>query len=207
MARREEQVNCDLLRQVYGDAGSSIRPARRRGGSRQEQSLRLWATASQEWVLGFERDRVAGGQLICILSVVEAYTQECLALEVASGFPARRLTGVLEQVVAERGQPLAIRCDKRPNLTSGHFVAWCLERQIEVVRAQAAKPAHDSAAASFHGQLQYKCLAMNWFRDVFDARKKIAAWRIEYNEERPLGGLGYPALEELAAQAKESLPS
>jgi len=50
-------------------------------------------------------------------------------------------------------------------------------------------------------------LAVNWFQDVFDARRKIAAWRIEYNEERSPGGLEYPPLEELAAQAKESLPS
>ena len=31
---------------------------------------------------------------------------------------------------------------------------------------------------------------MSWFQNLFDARRKIAAWRIEYNE-RPHSSLGY----------------
>ena len=38
--------------------------------------------------------------------------------------------------MAERGQPQAIRCDNGPELTSRHFLAWCVERKIELVHIQ-----------------------------------------------------------------------
>jgi putative transposase len=40
------------------------------------------------------------------------------------------------RIVAERGQPQAIRCDHGPELTSRHFLAWCVERKIELVHIQ-----------------------------------------------------------------------
>jgi len=47
---------------------------------------------------------------------------------------------VLDAIVAERGQPQAIRCDNGSELTSRHFLAWCAERQIELVHIQPGKP-------------------------------------------------------------------
>ena len=44
---------------------------------------------------------------------------------------------------------------------------------------------------SFHGRLREECLAVSWFQNLFDARRKITAWRKEYNEERPHSSLGY----------------
>ncbi|HZO99712.1 MAG TPA: transposase, partial [Terriglobia bacterium] len=44
---------------------------------------------------------------------------------------------------------------------------------------------------SFHGRLREECLAISWFQNLFEARRKIAAWRKEYNEERPHSSLGY----------------
>lgn len=43
---------------------------------------------------------------------------------------------------------------------------------------------------------------MSWFQNLFDARRKIAAWRIKYNEERLRSSLGYKTPKEFAtAQA------
>jgi len=39
--------------------------------------------------------------------------------------------------------------------------------------------------------LREECLTVSWFQNLFDARRKIAAWKIEYNEERPHSSLGY----------------
>jgi transposase InsO family protein len=58
---------------------------------------------------------------IRVLSVVDAYTRGCLALEVDVSFAGRRVTRVLDGIVAERGQPRAIRCDNGPERTSRHF--------------------------------------------------------------------------------------
>ena len=61
--------------------------------------------ANQEWALDFVHDVVECGRAIRVLSVVDAYTRECLALEVDTGFASRRVTRVLEAIMAERGQP------------------------------------------------------------------------------------------------------
>src|SRR5437016_3769175 len=127
-----------------------------------------------------------------------AYTRECLALEVDTSFASRRVTRVLEAIVAERGQPLAIRCDNGPELTSRHFLAWCVERQIELVHIQPGKPTQNAHVESFHGRLREECLNVSWFQNLFDARRKIAAWQKEYNEERPHSSLGYRTPKEFA---------
>ncbi len=141
------------------------------------------------------------GRAIRVLSVVDAYTRECLALEVDTSFASRRVTRVLEQIVNERGVPQAIRCDNGPELTSRHFLAWCIERQIELLHIQPGKPTQNARIESFHGRLREECLAVSWFQNLFDARRKIVAWRKEYNEERPHSSLGYKTPSEFAAQA------
>ena len=87
------------------------------------QPLRAWTAANQEWALDFLHDAVACGRAIRVLSVVDGYTRECLALEVDTSFASRRVTRVWDLIVAERGLPLAIRCDNGPELTSRHFLA------------------------------------------------------------------------------------
>lgn len=44
------------------------------------------------WALDFVRDAIAASRTIRVLSVIDAYTRECLALEVDSSFASRRLT-------------------------------------------------------------------------------------------------------------------
>jgi putative transposase len=141
---------------------------------------------------------VACGRAIRVLSVVDAYTRECLALEVDTSFASRRVTRVLEAIVAERGVPQAIRCDNGPELTSRHFLAWCVERQIELLHIQPGKPTQNARIESFHGRLRDECLAVSWFQNLFDARRKISAWRQEYNEQRPHSSLGYQTPKEFA---------
>src|SRR5437588_7674980 len=199
LRRGGEQVNHKRLYRVYREAGLSIRRKKRKHCVRVGQPLRSWAAANQEWALDFVHDSVDCGRAIRVLSVVDAYTRECLALEVDTSFASRRVTRVLEQIVAERGQPLAIRCDNGPELTSRHFLAWCVERQIELVHIQPGKPTQNAHVESFHGRLREECLTVSWFQNLFDARRKIAAWKIEYNEERPHSSLGYRTPKEFAA--------
>ena len=165
-------------------------------------------SANQEWALDFVHDAVECGRAIRVLSVVDAYTRECLALEVDTSFASRRVTRVLDAIVAERGQPLAIRCDNGPELTSRHFLAWCVERQIELAAHSAGKADAERAAwRASTGRLREECLAVSWFQNLFDARRKIAAWRKEYNEERPHSSLGYRTPKEFAARRGKLLRS
>jgi putative transposase len=138
-----------------------------------------------------------------VLSVVDAYTRECLALEVDTSFASRRVTRVLEQIIAERGKPVTIRCDNGPELTSRHFLAWGIERQIELLHIQPGRPMQNGQVESFHGKLRDECLRVRWFGNLFEARRKIAAWRTEYNQERPHSSLGYRTPEEFAREMRD----
>jgi putative transposase len=100
----------------------------------------LLTAANQEWALDFAHDGMAGGRAMRVLSVMDACTRECLALEVDTSFASRRVTRALEQIVVERGGPKVLRCDNGPELTSRHFLAWCIERRIELVHIQPGWP-------------------------------------------------------------------
>ena len=91
----------------------------------------------------------------------------------------------------ERGTPQAIRCDNGPELTSRHFLAWCIEKKIELVHIQPGRPMQNGRVESFNGRMREECLNVSWFWNLFEARGKIAEWRKEYNEERPHSSLGY----------------
>ena len=97
---------------------------------------------------------------------------------------------------------MAIRCDNGPELTSRHFLAWCVERRIELVHIQPGKPRQNAQVESFNGRLREECLNVSWFQNLFDARRKIAAWRRDYNEERPHSSLDYRTPQEFAALAR-----
>jgi hypothetical protein len=83
-------------------------------------------------------------------------------------------------------------------LTSRHFLAWAIERGIELVHIQPGKPTQNGRLESCNGKLREECLRVSWFQNLFDARRKIAAWRKEYNEERPHSSLGYRTPKEFA---------
>jgi putative transposase len=202
LRRCGERVNHKKLYRIYRAAGLSIRRKKRKHCVRVGQPLRAWTAANQEWALDFVHDAVDCGRAIRVLSVVDAYTRECLALEVDTSFASRRVTRVLDAIGAERGHPKAIRCDNGPELTSRHFLAWCVERQIELVHIQPGKPTQNAHVESFHGRLREECLAVSWFQNLFDARRKIAAWRIDYNEQRPHSSLGYRTPKEFATSMR-----
>jgi putative transposase len=202
LRRSGEHVNHKRLHRIYREAGLMIRRKKRKHCVRVGQPLRSWTGANQEWALDFVHDAVECGRKIRVLSVVDAYTRECLALEVDTSFASRRVTRVLDAIVAERGQPQEIRCDNGPELTSRHFLAWCVERQIELIHIQPGKPRQNPHVESFHGRLREECLTVSWFQNLFDARRKIAAWQKEYNEERPHSSLGYRTPKEFATSLR-----
>ena len=202
LRRSGEQVNHKRVHRVYREAGLMLRRKKRKHCVREGKPLLERTSANQEWALDFVHDAVECGRAIRVLSVVDAYTRECLALEVDTSFASRRVTRVLDAIIAERGRPAAIRCDNGPEFTSRHFLAWCVERQIELIHIQPGKPTQNARVESFHGRLREECLTVSWFQNLFDARRKIAAWKIEYNEERPHSSLGYRTPKEFAtAQA------
>src|SRR4029077_11644142 len=113
------------------------------------------------------------------------------------GSMAKRKYSEVEMIGALK-QMEAIRCDNGPEFTSRHFLAGGIERKIDLVHIEPGRPVQNAFVESFHGKLRDECLNASWFGNLFEARVKIAAWREEYNEERPHRSLGYLAPGEFA---------
>jgi putative transposase len=160
--------------------------------------------ANERWSLDFTCDGLASGRAIRVLSVVDTYTRECLALDVDTSFPSPRVTRVLDSIVANRGLPERIRCDNGPELTSRHFLAWCVDRRVALEHSQPGRPMQNGHVESFHGKLRDECLNVSWFRNLFDVPKLIHRWRQDYNESRPHGSLGYRTPAEFAELAENA---
>lgn len=200
LEERGMHVNHKRVYRVYREAGLLLRRKARKRLLRAGAVRAAVTGANQEWALDFVHDAAESGRKFRVLSVLEVYTRECLALEVDTSFASRRVTRVLEALIAERGVPARIRCDNGPEFTSRHFLAWCLERGIELVHIEPGRPVQNAHVESFHGRLREECLNASWFGNLFEARAQIGAWREEYNEERPHSSLGYLAPREFARQ-------
>jgi putative transposase len=186
-----QQINHKRVWRVYQAAGLSVKRTRRKRLVRQLKPALLLSAPNQEWSLDFVSDVMNAGRSFRVLSVIDSFTRECLALEADTSMGGQRVTRVLERVVAERGAPLALRTDNGPELTSRHFLAWNVEHKIELIHIQPGKPMQNGIVESFHGRLRDECLNVSWFWNLFDARQKIESWRVEYNEKRPHSSLGY----------------
>jgi putative transposase len=88
-----------------------------------------------------------------------------------------------------------------PEVSSRHYLAWCIEKRIDAVHIQPGKPTQNAHIESFNGRLRDECLNVSWFWNLFDARAKIAAWREDYNSRRPHSALRYLTPEEFARRA------
>ena len=191
LPERGAGINPKRVFRVYQEAGLAIKRKPRKRLVRVGRSLATVTERNEEWALDFVSDAIASGRAIRVLSVVDAYTRECVALEADTSFASRRVTRVLEKAIAERGRPQRIRCDNGPELTSRHFLAWCLEHRIELMHIQPGKPTQNGRIESFNGKLRDEFLNVSWFCNLFDARMKTEVWRQQYNQQRPHSALGY----------------
>jgi putative transposase len=199
-----ERVNHKRVFRVYREAGLAVRRKARKRLVHEGSPRAALTGANQEWAVDFAHDALASGRAIRVLTVEDEYTRECLRLEVDTSFASPRVTRALEGILRNRPRPLAIRCDNGPEFSSRHFLAWCIERGIALVHIQPGKPQQNGYVESFNGKLRDECLNVSWFENLWDARRKIAAWQKEFNEERPHSSLGYQTP---AAYARQLLPS
>ena len=188
LTRQGERVNHKRLFRVYRQAGLSVKRTRRKK-LRVGIAPPVLSQPNQEWSLDFVCDALGTGRAVRVLSIVDNFPRECLALETDTSFASPRVTRVLDDVIAQREVPKALRMDNGPELTSRHFLAWCLERKITMHHIQPGKPMQNGHVESFNGRLRDECLNANWFRNLFDARHKIAVWRDDYNGTRPHSSL------------------
>ncbi len=193
LLRREGfRVNHTRVERLYRLAGLSLRRRKRKRVASAARGTPAVATgANQCWALDFVSDVLAGGRRIRLLTVVDTFTRESLAIEVDTSLPGARVARVLDRVIAERGVPAAILMDHGPELTSRALDQWADERGVELRFIDPGKPIQNAFIESFSGRLRDECLNEHWFPSLADARTLVEAWRLDYNRARSHSALGY----------------
>ncbi len=158
----------------------------------------------ESWSLDFMSDELFDGRRIRLLTIVDNFTRESPAIEVAPSIGGHQVVEVLERLARQRSLPKTIRVDNGPEFTSKLLDQWAYLNGVELDFSRPGKPTDNAYIEAFNARLRAECLNENWFLSLEDAREKVEAWRKDYNGERPHGALGNLAPEEfvLAATAE-----
>jgi putative transposase len=97
-----------------------------------------------------------------------------------------------------RGVPEHIRSNNGPEYISKAMDQWAYWNKVELDFSRPRKPTDNALIESFNGRFRAECLNENWFLSMEDARRKIEAWRRDYNTKRPHSSPGNPAPEEFS---------
>src|SRR5271170_7122178 len=207
LSRRGHEVNVKRIYRLYVEERLMVRRKRRKRLVRERAAESRLTRANQEWAMDFIVDGLATGRMVRILSVVDAYTREGLALEADTSLGSGRVTRVLERLIAQRGRPENVRSDNGPEFTSRRMLAWSEDWKVGLVHIQPGRPMQNGHVESFHGRLRDECLNASWFRTLNDVRYTLATWREEYNCERPHSSLDYRTPQEfkLALEGRRAM--
>jgi putative transposase len=155
----------------------------------------------ERWSMDFMGDTLANGRTFRTFNLVDDGSRECLAIEVDHGLSGQRVARILDRIAAARPLPKQIVVDNGPEFTSRMLDAWAYQNGVELHFIRPGKPVDNAFIESFNGKFRDECLNQHWFLDLDDARTKIEAWRIDYNEVRPHSALGNRTPTEYAAEA------
>ncbi len=192
LLRREGwPVNRKRVQRLYREEGLAVR---RRGKRRRSQIPRPirdpLGGANQRWSMDFMSDTLSSGRTFRCLTIVDEFSRECLAIQVAHSIPAVRVIEVLEGLREDRGLAPLIVTDNGSEFTSRAFDSWAYARGIKIDYIQPGKPVQNCFVESFNGTLRDECLNLHWFLTLEDARRTIETWRRDYNSVRPHSSLG-----------------
>ena len=192
LGREGVLMNHKRVYRLYREEGLSLRPRKRKRLTSEGRGPgELVSGRDVVWSLDFVSDCTAPGRRLKLLTVVDTFTRESLAIEVDTSISGERVARVLDRVIAERGaQPQEIVLDNGPELTSRALDQWAYERGILLRFIAPGKPVQNAFIESFNGRLRDECLNQHWFWNLADARQIVETWRQDYNRARPHSALG-----------------
>jgi transposase InsO family protein len=166
------------------------RSAKKRFCGPKGEVLRKASRIGHVWTYDIVEDRTANGAKLRMLTVLEEFTRESLAIRVERSISSRRVLATLEWLVATRGAPEHIRSDNGPEFIAKAVRAWLGQKGCGTIFITPGSPWENPYIESFNGKLRTECLNRHIFADGEEAREIVEAWRLEYNEFRPHGSLG-----------------
>jgi putative transposase len=149
------------------------------------------AGANFIWAYDFVFDSCANGQQLKCLTIIDEFTRECLAIDVAGSIRSKRVIEVLTRLVSQHGAPLFLRSDNGPEFVSLAVLEWLAHAGIGTALIDPGKPWQNANDESFNGKLRDECLSVEWFRSRAEAKVVIETWRLHFNAIRPHSSLNY----------------
>ena len=143
------------------------------------------------WTWDFIFDRTGKGSTIKMLTMLDEYTRQCLAICVERQLTANQVLTTLSQTMMQHGIPAYIRSDNGSEFIAGKVQQWLRENGIKTIYIDPGSPWQNGYIESFHSRFRDECLDRELLLNLREARVVIEDWRQHYNRIRPHGGLGY----------------
>jgi transposase InsO family protein len=205
MLRQENwAVNHKRVERIWREQGLKVpkkQPKRGRLWLNDGSCVRLRPQhADHVWAYDFVTARTHDGRAFRMLTLVDEYTRECLAIDVARTLRSDDVLERLSWLFATRGVPEHVRSDNGPEFTAGVVRDWLRRVGVKTLFIEPGSPWENGYVESFNGKLRDELLNGEIFYTVREAKVLIEQWRRHYNTKRPHSSLGYraPAPEAIA---------
>jgi transposase InsO family protein len=192
LRKEGHQVNIKRVHRVWKQEGLQqprSRPRRRRSG---DGNIPVQAhRPNHVWTYDFIHDHCENGRQLRMLTLLDEFSRQCLAIRPGYSVTSKEVIEVLEQVFQHHGQPDYIRSDNGSEFIAGRLKAWLAQSDAEAFHIDPGSPWQNAYEESFHGTLRRECLNMEVFGTELEAGVITEQWRCHYNDERPHSSLGY----------------
>ena len=160
---------------------------------------------NEVWSMDFVHDWLAGHKrkLKC-LTIIDDFTKEAIAIIPAHSMSGLEVTRHLENLGRK---PERLRTDNGPEFVSLAMIGWTQQNGIVHELITPGKPNENAYIESFNSRYRDECLNEHLFFDLADAREKIEAFRLTYNEFHPHSSLGMKSPKEFAEEWQKLLPA
>lgn len=196
-------VNHKRVQRIWQKEGLQV-PYRRNfkkamGNSANSCSVKKAEYPNHVWTYDFVSDQTEDGRKLRLLTVLDEFTRESPAIEVARSMPAGDVISVLDYLFMLRGVPKFIRSDNGPEFIAHSITRWLYDQGIEAIHIAPGSPWENGYIESFNGKFRDEVLNRELFYSVKEAKVIVEDWRMEYNHHRPHSSLGYKTPAEFAA--------
>jgi putative transposase len=192
LQREGWKVNHKRVYRLYRLEGLGMRPKkpRRHVTACRRMERPAAANVNESWSMDFMSDQLYDGRRIRLLTLLDNFNRESLAIEVGAHIGSDRVVEILTQLSKQRDLPGRIQVDNGPEFVSKRLDQWAYFNGVELDFIRSGKPSDNGIIEAFNGRLRQECLNESWFMSLEDAREKVKEWRRHYNQERPHGALG-----------------
>jgi transposase InsO family protein len=156
------------------------------------------------WSYDILEDRLENGRKVRILNVIDEYTRECLASDVAFGIKQHDVIDLLRYLFLVRGCPVFIRSDNGSQFRAKRVQRFLKDMGVEPLFIEPGSPWENGYAESFNSRMRDELLDGELFLHIDEMKYVVERWRMDYNHYRPHSSLRYMTPAGFAEQCREA---